>query len=193
MAARIKGASLINTITILREVLGPNRFRAIVATCPVETQQLIRRTLAAVEWIPLEIWAPFLQAIYDQVCRKDEQQFRRLMRAVCKRDFSTVYRIYLAHASPQTLLDQASSIWCAYFDSGTLTKDASSGGEGGHDNVTLQMRGLETEFPLFAITMHAYLEQLMVMAGAQRSTIQRAQEQFLDGKLSCDYVVNLGT
>ncbi len=81
MPTRIKGASLINTIGILREVLGGSRFQEIVTRCPVQTQNLIRRTLIALEWVPLEQWAPFLQAIYEHICHKDEPQFRRLMRA----------------------------------------------------------------------------------------------------------------
>jgi hypothetical protein len=55
------------------------------------------------------------------------------------------------------------------------------------------MRDLETEFPVYAITMHAYLEQLMIMTGAQRCTIRRARERLESGKLSCDYIINLGT
>ena len=37
MATRIRGATLINTLAILREVLGATRFQAIVAGCPART------------------------------------------------------------------------------------------------------------------------------------------------------------
>ncbi len=192
MSTRIKGASLINTIVILREALGANRFQAAVATCPPSTQQLVKRTLVAVEWIPLEDWAPFIEAIFDQICRKDEHQFRRLMRAVCKRDFSTVYRVYLNQATPQEILEKTSSIWAAYFDGGSLSLDT-SGSVGGRPQMALKMRDLETTSRLYAIIMHAYLEQLLIMAGAQNSKVQRGKEQLQNGKLSCDYLIDLGT
>jgi hypothetical protein len=201
MATRIKGASLINTIGIMREVLGVTRFQEIVARCPVQTQNLIRRTLIALEWVPLEQWAPFLQAIYEHICHKDEPQFRRLMRAVCKRDFSTLYRSYVTQASPHSVLEKVDSIWSSYFDSGSLTLAPSSPPEteaaqpAGTDKpqrLVLQMRTLETSSPVYAMIMHAYLEQLMFMVGAKTCTIQREHEQLQDGKLSCDYIINLG-
>lgn len=191
MAARIKGASLINTIGILREVLGVARFQEIVALCPPATQNLIRRTLIAVEWVSLDQWAPFVQTIFEYICRKDEHQFRRLMRAVCKRDFSTLYRSYIAQSSPQGVLEKSSTIWSSYFDSGSLTLAPETAEQDGQQ-PTLQMRDLETIFPVYAMTMHAYLEQLMIMTGAQRCTIRRARERLDDGKLSCDYIINLG-
>ncbi len=189
MPTRTKGASLINTIAILREVLGAARYHGVVEACPQETQQLIRRTLVATEWVPLELWTPFLQAIYEQVCRKDELQYRRLLRAVCKRDFSTVNRLLLSPSSPQTILEKSSDIWSAYFDTGTL-KLESMEVQGKREQATLQMRDLETQFPLHTLTMHAYLEQLMLMAGAQACTVQRTKEQFRDGKLACEYIVS---
>lgn len=192
MAARIKGASLINTIGILREVLGVARFQEIVALCPPPTQNLIRRTLIAVEWVALDQWAPFVQTIFEYICRKDEHQFRRLMRAVCKRDFSTLYRSYIAQTSPQGVLEKSSTIWSSYFDSGSLVLAPA---EPDQDPLqpTLQMRDLETSYPVYAMTMHAYLEQLMIMTGAQRCTIRRAHERLENNKLSCDYIINLGT
>jgi hypothetical protein len=190
MAARIKGASIINTLSILREVLGSSRFQKIVDGCPAKTQQLIRRTLVAVEWIPMEVWSPFIQAIYEQICQKDELQFRRLVRAVCKRDFSTIYRAHLQGASQQTILKKSADIWSSYFDTGSLTMepgDAASPDAA----LTVRLRDLETSYPLYAVTMQAYLEQLLLMTGAARSTVRRVHEQLSDGKLSCDYVVTL--
>ena len=191
MPTRIKGASLINTIGILREVLGGTRFQEIVARCPVQTQNLIRRTLIALEWVPLEQWAPFLQAIYEHVCHKDEPQFRRLMRAVCKRDFSTLYRSYISQASPQSVLGRMDGIWSSYFDSGSLLL-APDQPDVGSQRYTLQLRDLETQFSVYAMMMHAYLEQLMFMTGAKSCTIQRGHKTLENGKLSCDYTVQLG-
>lgn len=175
----------------MREVLGGARFQEIVARCPGQTQNLIRRTLIALEWVPLEQWAPFLQAIYEHICHKDEPQFRRLLRAVCKRDFGTLYRSYVHQASPKSVLDKSESIWSSYFDSGSLTL-CPSPAEASGQSFTLQMRDLETGSAVYAVMMHAYLEQLMFMAGAKSCIIQREHEEVADGKLSCDFVINLG-
>lgn len=189
MTAHIRGASLIHTLGILREVLGASRFQTIVESCPARTQQLIRRTVVALEWIPLELWSPFLQAIFEHTCHKDELQFRRLLRAVYKRDFTTLYRAHLQTTTPQAILQKAAELWASYFDTGTLTLAPS---ETIGQSPIVQLRGMETSFPLYFVTMQAYLEQLMIMAGAPRCTIARAREQLTDGRLSCDYIVNLG-
>ncbi len=189
MATRTKGASLINTIAILREVLGPARYTTVVEGCPADTQQLLRRTLVASEWVPLDLWTPFLQAIYEQVCRKDEGQYRRLLRAVCKRDFSTVNRLLVSPTSAQTILDKSADIWSAYFDTGTL-KLESLKLDGRREHATLHMRDMETRCTLLTLTMHAYLEQLMLMSGAQNCTVQRSGELLENDKLRCDYIIS---
>lgn len=190
MASRIKAASLINAIMIVREVLGAARFQALVERCPAETQPLLRRTLVAVEWVALDQWAPFLAALFENVFRRDEPQFRRLLRAICKRDFSTVYRVYLNHASPHGVLSKATSIWAAYLDTGSLTtepKEITSADR----QVVIHLRGLESGHSFLTMVVHAYIEQLMAMAGADACTVQRSSEQQTRGLLSCDFLITL--
>jgi hypothetical protein len=190
MPPRIKGASLINTIGILREVLGPVRFATLLAACPPETQQLIRRTLVAVEWVSLEVWSPFVQAIYEHLCRRDEHAFRRLMAAVCKRDFTTVYRSLIHLIPPLEILAKSSSLWAAYMDGGSLTV-VSSDSENGRRRLTLQLQDLESSYPLHTTILHAYLEQILHMSGAKDCSVRRLQEEQRAGKLYCSYCIEL--
>ena len=190
MGSSIKGATIINTMSILRDLLGSEGAQAIVATCPRETQQLLRRTLMAVEWIAVDVWSPFLSAILERVAGRDEIKYRRIMRAVCKRDFSGLYRVYLQNADPVTLLAKVQSIWSAYFDSGTLSAMPQETKNGMHQ-VILELRNLDATDPIYLITLHAYIEQLLIMAGAQKSSVQRRRESHLDGRLACDYLVTL--
>lgn len=191
MGSSIKGATIINTLSILRELMGSDGAQAIIATCPRETQQLLRRTLMAVEWIDVDVWSPFLSAILERVAGRDEIKYRRIMRAVCKRDFSGLYRVYLQNADPLTLLAKVQSIWSAYFDSGTLSASALEP-KNGQQQSLLELRGLESTAPIYLVTLHAYMEQLLVMVGAVKSSVQRRRESHLDGRLSCDYLVTLG-
>ncbi len=191
MGTSIKGATIINTVSILRELVGSDGAQAIVASCPRETQQLLRRTLMAVEWIDVDVWSPFLSAILERVAGRDELKYRRIMRAVCKRDFSGLYRVYLQNADPYILLDKVQSIWSAYFDSGTLSASALLP-KNGQQQSLLELRGLESTAPIYLMTLHAYMEQLLIMVGAVKSSVQRRRESHLDGRLSCDFLVTLG-
>lgn len=190
MPTRIKGATIINTLSIVRELVGSDGMQSIITSCPRETQQLLRRTLMAVEWVSVDVWSPLLIAILDRVTARDENKYRRLIRAVCKRDFSGTYRIYLQNADPMALLEKLQSIWSAYFDSGTLSavpQDAKNGVQ----QVILELRNLNAADPIYLVTLHAYIEQLLIMAGAQKATVQRRRESHLDGRLACDYLVTL--
>ncbi len=190
MPTRIKGATIINTLSIVRELLGSDGTQALIASCPRDTQQLLRRTLMAVEWVSVDAWSPLLTAVLERVASRDENKYRRLIRAVCKRDFSGTYRIYLQNADPLALLDKVQSIWSAYFDSGTLSAMPQETKNGMHQ-VILELRNLDATDPIYLITLHAYIEQLLIMAGAQKSSVQRRRESHLDGRLACDYLVTL--
>lgn len=189
MPAKIKGATLINALAIVREIASPARLQALIDACPTETQQLMRRTLMAIEWISVDSWSPFLQILFDQLAARNEDHFRRLLRSICKRDFSSVYRIYIQGATPATILNKAPNIWSAYFDSGSLTTTELHVREGA-SRALLQMRDLETSSSIYAMTVHAYIEQLLIMTGAQTSTVQRLRETHRDTRLSCDFAIS---
>lgn len=191
MGSSIKGATIINTLSILREIVGSDGAQAIVSSCPRETQQLLGRTLMAVEWIGVDVWSPFLSAILERVAGRDEIKYRRIMRAVCKRDFSGLYRVYLQNADPLTLLAKVQSIWSAYFDSGSLSATTLES-KNGQQQSLLELRGLESTAPIYLVTLHAYMEQLLIMVGAGKATVQRRRESHLDGRLACDFLVTLG-
>jgi hypothetical protein len=150
---------------------------------------MLRRTLVAAEWIPLSQWAAFLLVIFEHVCRRDEQLFRRVLKTICKRDFSTSHRAYLHETSPPKLLNGLAKIWSAYFDTGTLTTDPQEV-TGKERLVVVHMRDLETEDRLLTMLVHAYLEQLIAMAGSESAVMARSNEQLRDGKLSCDYAIS---
>ncbi len=187
--SRVKGVPLINSIGVLRDMLGPARLQAMTKLFPAESQQLFSRSLVALEWVPLDHWAPVLQVVFEQLFRKDELQFRRLIRAICKRDFSGVYRVYVKNTSPHEVLSKAASIWTAYFDTGSLTCEPAEVSSG-LQQATLKMRDLHTEFPIFALVMLAYIEQILDMAGAENCTVQRGKELLMLGRLSCDYQIS---
>ena len=111
------------------------------------------------------------------------------MRTVCKRDFSGVYRVYVKATTAHEVLKKVDSIWAAYFDTGLLTTEPKEVVPG-LPQVTVKLRELETNAPLLAMAMHAYLEQIMAMTGAEKCTITRGKERLIAGKLSCDYQIN---
>lgn len=143
----------------------------------------------AVEWIPSDNWFPFLQVLLDTACQKDEVQFRKLMRAICKREFATTFRAMLANLrSRNDLALRAENIWGAYFDSGSVHVVPLEEGAS-QDTCVLTVREFETTHSIAAIAIQAYIEQLLVLSSAPNCIVQRSDEQIRGGKLSCDYLV----
>jgi hypothetical protein len=188
MQIRVKGATLINTMAVVRELVSPQRYQFLINQCPVETQHLLKRTLVAVELIPVDSWSPFMDAIFEHIAGRDENQYRRIMRVVCKRDFDGVYRSHINGVSARALIAKGPQIWNVYFDSGTLTtREIAS-----HDGVTqaqAEVRDFETRSMIFAPTIHAYIEQLLIMTGAQKLLVTRVRDSRRDGVMSCDYLM----
>jgi hypothetical protein len=189
MPSRIKGGTILSTIGVIREVMDAARFQKLIDTCPVETQQLLRRTLMALEWVNVETWSPVLTTILERIAGGDEAKFRRFMRAVCKRDFSGMYRVYLQNATPASVLAKTATIWSAYFDSGTLTAGPLEPKNGSQQSL-LELRNLESSSLIYLSAVHAYIEQILHMVDAKNPTVQRLREIRRDGRLSCDYIVS---
>src|SRR5690349_8031475 len=105
--ARLKAASLINTIDLAREVLGEPRMGELVATLPEATQALLARRLLALEWVDANDWLPFQTALFERYFAGDETAFRAFARKVCERDFNTFYKIIIRLViSPDALLER---------------------------------------------------------------------------------------
>lgn len=188
MLTRVRGATLINTMALVRELVTSQRYQQLIDQCPSETQHILRRTLVAVEWIPVDNWSPFMEAIFEHVVRRDEDQYRRLMRAVCKRDFTNVYRTTLNGVTARALISMLPQLWNTFFDSGVLTtREIAS-----HDGVTqaqAEIRDFETKSMIFAPMIHAFIEQLLIMTGAQKLLVTRVRDSRRDGFMSCDYLI----
>jgi len=185
MPARIKGATILSTISLVREACPPQKYQELVANCPPDTQQLLRRTLVALEWLPADVWAPFLVILLNQICRRDEGKLRRLMRGVFQRDFTTTYRASLAGMTADGLLTKLPTLWPLLFDGGSLRAQAL----GTSGTVLVELREFPTVSTIYAVVCEAYVEQLFTMVTAGRVEVRRLREQLSNGLLSCDYTL----
>lgn len=188
MGIRVKGAMLISTMALMREGLTTNQYKALLDACPSETQNLLQRTLVAFEWIPADIWSPFLEAIFDQIAKRNETSFGKIMRAVCKRDYTTTYRSHLNGVTPRALIAKAPQLWPLHFEGGSFsTREVAS-----HDGVTqaqAEVRDFEAKSLIYASVIQALIEQLLTMTGAQKLLVTRVRDGRRDGMMVCDYLM----
>lgn len=182
MAARIKGATVLSTMALVREACPPQKYQELVAACPPDTQQLLRRTLVALEWLSVDVWSPFLVVLQQQICRRDDAKLRKLLRAVFKRDFSTTYRASLTGLTPETLIPKLPTLWQLLFDSGSLRGQA----VGSSGTILIELRDFASSSSIYSVVCEAYVEQLFSMVTPARVELRRLREQHSEGILSCD-------
>jgi len=187
----VKATSIIDTIDVARELLGPPTFAEVVGALPPATRSLIERRLLPVEWVPVDEWMPFIQALLDRGFRGDEEQLRRLARKVCERDFNTFYKVILKILiSPDFLLERAAKLWRTYHDSGEL-KVVSREKRGGRVHILLRVERLQTQYAVFGVLMQGFIEQLFHMTGARDVRVERQVKvgpAGLDGDFNASYL-----
>jgi hypothetical protein len=190
--ARLKAASLINTIDLAREVMGEERLNELVSTLPPETQALFARRLLAVEWVEADHWLPFQQALLYEHFEGDEMAFRAFIRKVCERDFNTFYKIIIRMIlSPDSLLERTAKLWSTYCDSGRLEVASREKLAVGH-SVTLKLSAFKCEHAVFGILLHAFVEQLLQMSGARAPEVRRTVNQVVLGEVETELVAEYG-
>lgn len=188
MSARLKGGTLLSTMAVVRELNPGPRPDDWIRSCPQETQQLLTRTLLAIEWVSVDLIAPFLQVLLTQFCQRDEQRFRKLMRAVFKRDFNNTYRMILNTMTGALLIPRLPAIWANGFDGGVLKAQVSSSAENVHRGQ-VEIRDFVCQSAIYGLVFDAFLEQLVVQVGARNHLVTRTRESHRDGVYSCDYML----
>jgi hypothetical protein len=169
----VKAASIIDTIDVARELLGAATLAEVVAGLPPETRALFERRVLPVEWIPIDDWMPFNQALLERAFHGDEEQLRKLARKVCERDFNTFYKVILKILiSPDFLLERAAKLWRTYHDSGELVV-VSKEQRGGRMHIHMRVEKLRTQYVIFGALMQAFIEQLFHMTGARDIRVER--------------------
>jgi hypothetical protein len=190
--ARLKAASLINTIELARSLVGEPRFGELISTLPPTTQALFGRRILPVEWIEADHWLPFQQALLYEHFDGDEMAFREFIRRVCERDFNTFYKLIIRMImSPDGLLERSAKLWSTYSDSGSLEVSAREKLEVGH-RVTLKLSGFKSEFSVFGILLHAFVEKLLQLSGARAVEVRRPVNRVVLGEVETELIAEYG-
>jgi hypothetical protein len=181
----VKASGIIHTIEVVREQVDAARLAELSAGLPAATRALLERRILPVEWIPVDDWMPFQQMLLEKHFGGDEEAFRKLMRKVCERDFNTFYKVLIKLVlSPDSLLERASKLCSTYNDAGAL-RILGKTTRNGKTEVRARVEGVKTRHTAYAVGFHAYVEQLLAMAGARDVEIER-QIRITGGVLECD-------
>src|SRR5262249_10956414 len=146
------------------------------------------RRILPLEWLEADDWLPFQAAMLERHFAGSEPSFRRYMHQVCERDFNTFYKVVIRFlVSVESLLERTAKLWSSYAGSGKL-EITGRGPLGARQRIQLRLDGFETEHRVFGVLVHAFVEQLLAMAGAKQVEVSRPLNQIVAGKLETELV-----
>jgi uncharacterized protein (TIGR02265 family) len=112
--AEAKGAGFKTVTAVLREMLGPEQFSAVVARLSSPTAALIKVPPLPVQWIPCERYAELVSTALQHGFGGDEERVAEMGRRAIGHDLNTIYRLFIKLMSPPWVIARASSLWLTY-------------------------------------------------------------------------------
>ncbi len=117
----VSGRAFLGIIRHVKETHGEAALRQVVAESGDSTAQVFQRRILHSNWYPYEAYASFLEGLARRFGGGDPGYARRLGESSGIRDINTVFRIYLAIASPERLIRGSSRVWSSYYrNAGTM-------------------------------------------------------------------------
>jgi hypothetical protein len=178
---RRKAAAVIDSLYVAREMFGEEALASMISRLEPGARAFCERKLLTVEWIDYAAWFPFNVAVHRELCGGDDLRFRRFIRKVAERGFSTVYRMFIRLPSTDFVVDRATKIWGTLFDGGELrVKKRERDGDVRRIVIALDVPLPE---PLFGVIVCEVMELLATMNGS-KSITSDAELAVKDGVLS---------
>jgi hypothetical protein len=87
----------------------------VVAVARRATRGVFSSQIRLMAWYPYEAYAGFLDSLEEHLGRGDGQICRALGAVAGKRDLGTIFKIYVALASAERLIQSCTKIWSSYY------------------------------------------------------------------------------
>ena len=109
-----KAAGFVTVTTVLREMLGAEKFARVVAKLPPQTAQLVKTPPLPVEWLPCERYSELVSTALRHAFSGDEESVIDMGRRALFHDLKTLYRLFVRLRSPAWAIERGSKLWLTY-------------------------------------------------------------------------------
>ena len=112
-----------SVVAVLRDdMLGADRFAAIVGRLPPATANAIRQPPLPVQWIPCERYGDLVSTALVHAFGGDEERLVEMGRRAFLHDLKTVYRVFIKLLAPAFVIERGTKLWLTYNrNNGVLT------------------------------------------------------------------------
>lgn len=111
----VSGRAFLGIIRHIKEKHGAALLQSVVADAGASTAAVFGGRILHMNWYPYPAYIDFLAALSRRFGGGDPEYGRALGEAAGVRDINTVFRIYLAIASPERLIRGCSKVWPSYY------------------------------------------------------------------------------
>lgn len=113
---QVKGRAVIDAVALVRERHGPAAVDALLGTLDAEAQEVLRGTLLANDWYPLDVMTSFMVAGVRAYSDGDESVIVERSERVVEQQLGGIYRIFVRLGSPEFIVKRAGAIHQTYFE-----------------------------------------------------------------------------
>lgn len=122
MGPEVSGRALLGLLAYVKERGGKPAIDEVVATLSPATAAVFRERVQPLRYYPYSAYVELLYALKMRFGKNSAAFFRRLGANAGERDLGTMFKIFVAIASPERLIRACTRVWSAYYrNAGTMT------------------------------------------------------------------------
>lgn len=115
MPAEVSGRALLGLLGFAKDEGGASAINDVLAALPKESSAIFDTRIQALRYYPYPVYIDLLGVLERRFKKGDERFFRRLGATAGRRDLGTMFKIYVALASPERLIRSCSKVWASYY------------------------------------------------------------------------------
>ena len=113
---RVKGRAVLDAVAVVREKHGPAGVDAVLALLAPELQEVLRGTILANEWYPLDAMTSFMAAGNRIYNGGDDGVIIARSERVIEQQLGGIYRIFVRFGSPEFIIKRLNAFSQTYFE-----------------------------------------------------------------------------
>jgi hypothetical protein len=118
----VSGRALLGLLAFAKERGGKPAIDDVIGSMSAGARAVFAERTQALSYYPYAAYIELLHALKRRFGRPSEAFFRRLGASAGERDLGTMFKVYVALASPERLIRSCTRVWASYYkNAGTMT------------------------------------------------------------------------
>ncbi|CAN5284580.1 hypothetical protein BH09MYX1_BH09MYX1_49460 [soil metagenome] len=115
MMAEVSGRALLGLLGFAKGEGGSSAIDQVLGALPKESSMIFDTRVQALRYYPYPTYIELLHSLHRRFAKPGERFYRRLGATAGRRDLGTMFKIYVALASPERLIRSCSKVWASYY------------------------------------------------------------------------------